>query len=266
MLNKGAIVWAAAVGVVAALGVGGAVWHYHRSVTPEGAPAPLAEPAPAASNNSRQVAAATPAAPDARPAAEAPAQPAPAVSPPTPKQPAPSPEAELLLPQFDIVRIEPTGEAVIAGHSAPKAKVAVTDHGQVVAEADADESGQFVVLPPAFAPGAHALGLTARLGDGAPVASPGIVGVDVPQPSAKPAPVPAIAAAMPAPAAKPSPPPTPSPAPVSPAKEASTSLAKGPVQSASLQPPAAPARALAAPAVKTPVPPPAATTTPIKPA
>jgi nucleoid-associated protein YgaU len=264
MLEKGAIGWAAAVGVVAALGVGGAVWHYRRSVPPEGAPAPLAEPAPAASNNSRQVAAATPAAPDARPIAEAPApaQPAPAGSSPTPKQPQPSPEAELLRPQFDIVRIEPTGEAVIAGHSAPKAKVAVTDHGQVVAEADADESGQFVVLPPAFAPGAHALGLTARLGDGAPVASPGIVGVDVPQPSARPAPLPAIAAATPAPVGKPSPP----PAPVSPAKEASTPLAKGSVQSASLQPPAAPARALAAPAVKTPVPPPAATTTPIKPA
>jgi len=145
MLEKGAIGWAAAVGVVAALGVGGAVWHYRRSVPPEGAPAPLAEPAPAASNNSRQVAAATPAAPDARPIAEAPApaQPAPAVSSPTPKQPEPSPEAELLRPQFDIVRIEPTGEAVIAGHSAPKAKVAVTDHGQVVAEADADE---YVVL------------------------------------------------------------------------------------------------------------------------
>jgi nucleoid-associated protein YgaU len=260
MLDKGAIVWAAAVGVVAALGVGGAVWHYRRSVPPDSAAAPLVEPAPAASNNSRQVAAAMPAAPDARPVAEAsaPAQPAPVVSPPTLKQPEPSPEIELLRPQFDIVRIEPTGEAVIAGHSAPKAKVAVTDHGQVVAEADADESGQFVMLPPAFAPGAHALGLTARLGDGAPVASPGIVGVDVPQPSAKPAPVPAIAASTPVPAAKPSPPPAPIPAP----------LAKGPVQSASLQPPAAPARALAAPtpAVKTPVAPPAATTTPTKPA
>jgi nucleoid-associated protein YgaU len=260
MLNKGAIVWAASVGVVVALGVGGAVWHYRRSVPLDGAPAPLIEPAPAASNNSRQVAAATPAAPDVRPVAEAPApaQPAPAVSPPTPKQPEPSPEAELLRPQFDIVRIEPTGEAVIAGHSAPKAKVTVTDRGQVVAEADADESGQFVVLPPAFAPGAHALGLSARLGDSAPVASPGIVGVDVPQPSARPAPVPAIAAATPVPAAKPSPPPAPTPAP----------LAKGPVQSASLQPPAAPARALAAPtpAVKTPVAPPAATTTPTKPA
>src|SRR5260370_438919 len=114
-------------------------------------------------------------------------------------------------PQFDIGRVEATGEAVIAGHAAPKAKITVTDHGLVVAEADADAAGQFVVLPPAFAPGGHALGLTARVGDGAPVQSPGVVGVDVPHP-AQPAPAePPKTAASVAPAA---PTPAPSPTPV----------------------------------------------------
>ena len=55
-----------------------------------------------------------------------------------------------------------------------------------MAEADADEAGQFVILPPPFAPGGHALGLMARLGDGAPVSSPNVVGIDVPQPNVKP--------------------------------------------------------------------------------
>ena len=104
----------------------------------------------------------------------------------------------LLRPQFDIVRIEPTGEAVIAGHSAPKAKVAVTDHGQVVAEADADESGQFVMLPPPFAPGRarswpdRASSATAR-----PSPRPGSSGSDVPcsRPQ-KPAPAYEVAAAI----------------------------------------------------------------------
>jgi nucleoid-associated protein YgaU len=179
MLHKGAIYWAAAFGVAAAVGAGGAIWHYRSAVPPAGAQTRLFDP-PIAPPQDLAAASASP-------------DPVAAVS---PKQPEPSREADLSRPQFDIVRVEPTGEAVIAGHSAPKARVAVTDHGQVVAEADADETGQFVVLPPTFAPGSHTLGLTARTGDGAAVQSPGVVGIDVPQPSAKSA-----TAAMAAPSA-----------------------------------------------------------------
>jgi nucleoid-associated protein YgaU len=51
------------------------------------------------------------------------------------------------LPEFDVVRVEPTGESVIAGHSRPDTKVSVMVGGRVLAEASADASGHFVVTP-----------------------------------------------------------------------------------------------------------------------
>jgi nucleoid-associated protein YgaU len=236
MLHKGAIYWAAALGVVAAAGAGGAFWHYSNASLQGDVPAP------AASSKPPQSAMATPGNSDAPPAGEQIKSPqsSPGGSAP-PTQPEPSPAIDLLRPQFDIVRVEPTGEALIAGHTAPKAKVSVTDRGQIVAETDADETGQFVILPPPFAPGGHALGLTARLGDGAPVASPGIVGVDVPQPSAKPAPGAPAAVASSTPAAKSNPPTV-----LKPGAPASAPIAKVPAQ------PGAATSTLASRAVETP--------------
>ena len=183
MLRKATIVWAAAFGAVAAVGAGGVVWRLHGA----------APPAPVTSApRSIDVAGAS--------SVEAPSVPAPDASPAaaTPTQSKPAEQTDGPRPQFDIVRVEPSGEAVIAGHAAPKAKIAVTDHGAIVAEADADETGQFVVLPPAFKPGGHALGLTARVGEGAPVQSPGVVGVDVPEPTQAAAASKAAAPAAPA--------------------------------------------------------------------
>ncbi|MGA2795383.1 MAG: peptidoglycan-binding protein, partial [Roseiarcus sp.] len=71
----------------------------------------------------------------------------------------------LLRPAFDIVRVEPTGDAVIAGHAAPKAVIELRDDGRVVAEASADASGDFTMLPPPFSAGGHRLELAARTGD-----------------------------------------------------------------------------------------------------
>jgi hypothetical protein len=220
MLQKATILWAAAFGAVAAVGAGGAIWHL-RSAAPSAAPparmvaskAPLPSvPQSAASASAPANPTLTPGQPQPAPAPPSPAAvvPADAVTPSPQPKPAPSIQADVPRPQFDIVRIEASGEAVIAGHAAPKAKIAVTDHGLVVAEADADAAGQFVVLPPAFAPGGHALGLTARVGDGAPVQSPGVVGVDVPQPT-QPAPAepPKTVASVEPAAPKPAPSPTP---------------------------------------------------------
>ena len=53
-----------------------------------------------------------------------------------------------LKPTFDVVNVAPTGEAVIAGRGAPKAKVELRDAGKTVAEATADASGQFVIIRP----------------------------------------------------------------------------------------------------------------------
>jgi len=181
--------------------------------------------------------------------ADSAASPAPASKPPKPPEPAP--EKETPAPQFDIVRVEPTGEAVIAGHAAPKAKVTMTDRGQTVAEANADEAGQFVLVPPAFAPGSHSLGLTARGEDGKPVQSASAVPIDVPQPPAKAAPTPkSVAAAQPSAKASapspvsPAPPPAPATAPPVKAPLAPVVVAKTETPAPA---PATPAPAAAAP-------------------
>lgn len=50
-------------------------------------------------------------------------------------------------PRFDIVRVGPGGNAVIAGRGAPDAEVALLDNGTEIGHARADASGQFVVIP-----------------------------------------------------------------------------------------------------------------------
>jgi nucleoid-associated protein YgaU len=48
---------------------------------------------------------------------------------------------------FDTVRVEQSGEAVIAGHAAPGSNVAVKWNGQVVGEAVANAEGSFAIVP-----------------------------------------------------------------------------------------------------------------------
>jgi nucleoid-associated protein YgaU len=106
--------------------------------------------------------------------------------------------ASPLKPAFDVVNVEPTGDAVIAGRAAPNAKVELRDAGKTVAEATADASGQFVIIPPALAPGGHSLSLAAEAEKGTAETSEALA-VSVPEPETK-----AVAAAAPAPAAAPS--------------------------------------------------------------
>jgi hypothetical protein len=65
-------------------------------------------------------------------------------------------------PTFDIVRIEPTGDAVIAGHASANSAVELWVDGRVVAKADADRLGDFAMSPPSLPAGAHHLELAAR--------------------------------------------------------------------------------------------------------
>ena len=66
-------------------------------------------------------------------------------------------------PSFDIVRVEPTGETVIAGRAEPGAEVTVLDGDREVGRATADERGEFVVLPDQpLASGSHQLVLRAE--------------------------------------------------------------------------------------------------------
>lgn len=99
--------------------------------------------------------------------------------------PEPIPNASAIQqPTFDIVRVEPTGDAVIAGHSAPKAVIELRDDGRVVAQTSADASGDFTMLPPAFSAGEHRLELAARTGEAAPVLSE-TVAINVQAPAVK---------------------------------------------------------------------------------
>lgn len=102
----------------------------------------------------------------------------------TSRQSAPEPASSLVSkanvspPAFDVVRVEPSGETVIAGHSAPHASVDLRDNGKTVGHIEADNSGQFVIIPNSLAAGDHALQLVAR-GEGGPEQSSAVAPVKV---------------------------------------------------------------------------------------
>ncbi|SDN52939.1 Nucleoid-associated protein YgaU, contains BON and LysM domains [Methylobacterium phyllostachyos] len=78
-----------------------------------------------------------------------------------PEGPAPSDRSGSTVPSFDIVRIEPSGDAVIAGRAAPGSTVAVLVDGRPVASVRAGADGQFAVTPPPVPAGASEIGLRA---------------------------------------------------------------------------------------------------------
>ena len=70
------------------------------------------------------------------------------------------------MPAFDIARIEPTGEAVIAGRATPGATVELLRNGELHDRAVADQSGQFVMVPPRLPSGTYDLTLRSKQPDG----------------------------------------------------------------------------------------------------
>ena len=78
----------------------------------------------------------------------------------------PSPPTDESVPVFDIARIEPTGEAVIAGRAAPGATVELLRSGERLDEAVAGQSGEFVMIPRRLPTGNYELTLRSRLPDG----------------------------------------------------------------------------------------------------
>jgi nucleoid-associated protein YgaU len=69
-------------------------------------------------------------------------------------------------PVFDVARIERSGDAVIAGRAAPGATVELLRNGERHDQAVADQSGQFVMVPPRLPAGDYELTLRSRLTDG----------------------------------------------------------------------------------------------------
>jgi nucleoid-associated protein YgaU len=71
-----------------------------------------------------------------------------------------------ILPVFDIARVDGVGDAVIAGTAAPGATVELLRNGELQDRAVADQSGQFVMVPPRLPPGDIELTLRSRQPDG----------------------------------------------------------------------------------------------------
>src|SRR5712675_1593555 len=90
-------------------------------------------------------------------------------------------------PAFDIARIEPTGEAVIAGRAAPGATVELLRKGELHDRAVADQSGQFVMVPPRLPSGTYDLTLRSKQPDGKQATSSQTVAVALePSPTDRP--------------------------------------------------------------------------------
>ncbi len=86
-------------------------------------------------------------------------------------------------PVFDIVRLTPGGDAVIAGRAEPGSTVIILDNGRVIGTVKADHRGEWVfVSETPFAPGSRQLTLRSEINGGEPRPSEDIVVLVVPEP------------------------------------------------------------------------------------
>jgi nucleoid-associated protein YgaU len=86
------------------------------------------------------------------------------------------------MPQFDIVRVTPDGDVVMAGRAEAGATVTITDGNSTLAITQSDPNGSWVAIPTAKLPaGARQLILSARGADGILHTSPDPVLVVVPE-------------------------------------------------------------------------------------
>ena len=71
-------------------------------------------------------------------------------------------------PSFDVVRVNPSGDAVIAGRAEPDAEVTILDQGKAIGSVKADNRGEWVFLPDsALDPGEHSFTLESKPEDAA---------------------------------------------------------------------------------------------------
>lgn len=105
-------------------------------------------------------------------------------SPASADTPAASPAQEAAAtdtPTFDVLRVEPDGSAVIAGHAAPNSTLEITNGAAVIAKVEVGPSGDFAaVLDKPLPPGDHQLVLKATAKDGKVTSSEEVATVSVP--------------------------------------------------------------------------------------
>jgi nucleoid-associated protein YgaU len=96
--------------------------------------------------------------------------------------PAGSAPAGPVEPSFDIVRINPEGDTVMAGRAAANAKVRIYDGGKLIGEVQANRRGEWVFVPThPLAPGSRKLSLSARVAGAKAVASGSEVVLVIPE-------------------------------------------------------------------------------------
>jgi nucleoid-associated protein YgaU len=113
--------------------------------------------------------------------------PPPAVVPPSTVGVATAGEA----PRFDVVRVAPGGQAIIAGKAQPGAEVVVRDGNTELARVRADSGGAFVALPAEpLKPGSQELTLASRSVGGDEVKGSGTVMLVIAEPAVRAGPAP----------------------------------------------------------------------------
>jgi hypothetical protein len=86
-------------------------------------------------------------------------------------------------PSFDVVRVNPKGDVVIAGRAAPNAEVIVRSGDNEIGRVTADSRGEWVLLPSKpLAPGSQELSLETKGADGGKLTSESNVVLVVPEP------------------------------------------------------------------------------------
>lgn len=85
-------------------------------------------------------------------------------------------------PSFDVVRVNPSGDTVIAGRAEPGAEVTVMDGETQIGKVQADKRGEWVLVPEKpLPPGSRNLSLIAKLPDGSELRSESDVVLVVPE-------------------------------------------------------------------------------------
>ncbi len=113
----------------------------------------------------------------------------PAPPPPAPEQtatpssePQPQKLEELVPPSFDVVRVNPEGNAVMAGRAHPKSRVEILDGETVFGTIQADDRGEWVHVPETLLePGERRLGLRMHVEGRDPMLSEHVVILVVPE-------------------------------------------------------------------------------------
>ena len=91
-------------------------------------------------------------------------------------------QVNILKPSFDVVRVDPDGDAVMAGRALPGSTVIILDNSQPIGKVIADGRGEWVFVPTKpLLPGSRQLTLEMRMADARPVMSDDVVVLVVPE-------------------------------------------------------------------------------------